>query len=309
MPDEFRHKIALIIPTRNRLKILIRLLDSIKGQTVLPDQVIIVDGSDHAIEDEIKTYLNLTVNYKRVFPPGLTRQRNEGRKALREDITLVGYLDDDIVMGKYAVEAMLSFWETAPEDMGGTSFNITNNSPVKPFFLTRLFRINNGRQGHVLKSGSCTGYDVLSENIYTQWLSGGATIWSRKVFEEYKYDEWYEGWAYYEDADFSFTISKKYKLAVVYLAKVQHLPPPIKPKKINSFIKSHVVQQFYFVKKHKELSVPAFYWSIIGNIIISTLIGIKKLRPAPFSEVRGYIAGLITVAAGKLKQSNESFRE
>lgn len=113
--NKFRHKIALIIPSRNRPRILARLLDSIKTQTVQPDQANIVDGSDQPIEAEIEAYIDSSVTYERVFPPGLTMQRNEGRKALRDEIALVGYLDDDIVMEKEATEDMLNFWETAPK--------------------------------------------------------------------------------------------------------------------------------------------------------------------------------------------------
>ncbi len=188
-PGGFRHKIAYIVPTRNRPRILARLLDSIKIQTVTPDQVIIVDGSDQPIEAEIKPYLNDTVSYLRVFPPGLTRQRNEGRKALREDVTLVGYLDDDLVLEKDATEAMLNFWETAPEQVGGASFYIEDTPPNKATFLTKLFCINSGKKGKVLKSGSSTGYAPLSENLYTDWLCGGATIWQRSLFKELTYDE------------------------------------------------------------------------------------------------------------------------
>lgn len=307
--NKFRHKIALIVPTRNRLQILTRLLNSIKEQTVLPDQVIIVDGSDQPIENELKPFLNSIISYIRVFPPGLTRQRNEGRKALREDITLVVYLDDDIVMEKEAIEAMLKFWETAPEDMGGASFNIINSPPNKPNFLTKLFLINNDKKGKILRSGCNTAVAPVLKDIFTQWLCGGATIWNRKVFKEFNYDEWYRGYAYLEDADFSYSVSKKYKLAVIHSARIQHLPPPLKPQKVNSYIKTHVIQQYYFVKKHPELSLLQFYWSIFGLILISALLGITRLRLESFHSAAGYIAGLASVIAGKLKQVDESFRE
>ena len=65
--NKFRHKIALIVPTRNRSRILARLLDSIVVQTVQPDQVIIVDGSNQPIEEEIRPFLNSIISY--VFSP------------------------------------------------------------------------------------------------------------------------------------------------------------------------------------------------------------------------------------------------
>ncbi len=313
--DKFRHKIALIIPTRNRPRILARLLDSIKTQTVHPDQVVIVDGSDQPIEAEIKPYINPSVTYKRVFPPGLTRQRNQGRDALREEITLVGYLDDDIVLEKDATEAMLSFWETASEDIAGASFNITNSYPAKVNskgktpFLYSFFGLNDSAKGRILKSGAATGLSPLSENIYTQWLCGGATIWKRSIFRDFSYDEWFKGYAYFEDVDFSYSVSRKHKLAVVSTARVLHLPPPLKPQRVSSYIKAHAVQQYYFVRKHHELSMPRFYWSITGSIVLNTLVGIRRLRAESFSSVGGYLSGLYEIIFSKIKQSEESFRE
>lgn len=312
---KFRHKIAYIVPTRNRPQILARLLDSIKEQTVQPDQVIIVDGSDKPIESEIKPYLNSLVSYVRVFPPGLTKQRNEGRKALLEDITLLGYLDDDLVLEKKATEEMLNFWETSSDNMGGASFYITNsvsdahNYHDKKPFLHRFFYISSEVKGQILKSGSNTSVAPLSENIFTQWLCGGATIWNRNIFKEFSYDEWYKGYAYFEDVDLSYSVSKKYKLAVIPLARVLHLPPPLKPQRVNAFIKTHVIQQYYFVRKHAELSLPHFYWFIFGSILISTLSGIRRLSRERFSEVRGYLSGLYEVVSGKIKQTDEGFRE
>ncbi len=101
---KLRHKIAFIVPTRNRPDLLTKLLQSLQEQTVEANQVIVVDGSDQPVEPEIKQFLSPTVSYLRVFSPSLTKQRNEGIKALHEDITLVGYLDDDIVLERDAVE-------------------------------------------------------------------------------------------------------------------------------------------------------------------------------------------------------------
>ncbi len=308
-PGNFHHRIAYIIPTRNRPRMLARLLDSIKIQSVAPDQVIIGDGSDQPIESEIKSYLNDTISYLRIFPPGLTKQRNEGRKALREHITLVGYLDDDLVLEKDATESMMRFWETAPQVLGGAAFYIEDTPFNKANLLTKLFCINSGEKGKVMKSGSSTSYAPVSETLNVEWLCGGATVWRRNIFKEFSFDEWYRGWAYFEDLDFSFSISKKHKLALIHSAKVQHLPPPLIPKKISAFNKTHIIQQYYFVRKHHELSIAHFYWSVIGSIIISSLVGIKRLRPSQFAVVRGYISGLFAIMTGNMTQHDEAFRK
>jgi len=287
-------------------------LQSLQEQTLPANQVIVVDGSDQPIESEIKQFLSPSVSYMRVFPPSLTKQRNEGIKALGEDITLVGYLDDDIVLEKDAVGAMLRFWEHCADDIGGSSFNITNTSPSRlnlfGKLFCKLFYLNDGRQGVVLRSGINQGVSPVLKDTYTDWLCGGATIWQRQVVEEVKYDEWFKGWAYVEDVDFSFTVSKRYKLVVVQSARVQHLPPPFASKKLYSLGRVLTTQRYHLVKKHSELSVGLFYWATVGQIISGFLYGIMKRRLDPIRVALGNIAGLFDIIIGNPTQVDEQFR-
>lgn len=308
---DFKHKIAFIIPTRNRPDLLVKLLLSLQNQTVQADQIIIVDGSDHPIEPVIKQSIISRVYYLRVFPPSLTKQRNEGLKALNEDITLVGYLDDDIVLERDTVEAMLRFWEKCSDDIGGSSFNITNNIITTASAFTKIFSklfCLDGEQGKVLRSGRATGVSPVLKDTYTEWLCGGATVWRREILEKFKYDEWFTGWATYEDADFSFTVFQKYRLIVLRDARVQHYPPPYNMEKYNSFGKMNIIYRYYFVKKHANLSIPLFYWSALGEILINAIGGILRWNVHGIHLSSGNIAGLFHIIKGNLVQINENFR-
>lgn len=308
---QFKHKIAFIVPTRNRIELLTELLQSIQEQTVKPDQVLVVDGSDRSIEPDIKDHMSSGISYLRVVPPSLTKQRNAGIKALDNDITLVGYLDDDIVLETDAVESLLTFWETCPDDIGGTSFNITNNPARNPItkLITRLFLIESGTLGNVLRSGFNMGVYPLEKDTYAQWLCGGATIWRREILDEYKYDEWYRGWAYHEDVDFSFTVSQKYRLVVLYGARVEHNPPPYNPSKNKSLGKMAVINRYHFVKKNSQLSVPLFYWSTIGEITIHLLQSLWERNMNGIRLAMGNISGLINIINGNFVQLDVNFRE
>src|SRR5262249_5827637 len=94
----FRSKIAFIIPTVNRPRELRRLLASIESQLVLPDEVIIVDGGPEPFEPILNDFPALNLKYERSVPPSLCRQKNVGRSKLSENITVAGYLDDDLVL-------------------------------------------------------------------------------------------------------------------------------------------------------------------------------------------------------------------
>ena len=309
--SKFRHKIALIIPTRNRPVLLSNLLRSLQAQTVPADQVIIVDGSDQPIEAQIKQFLTPGVSYLRVFPPSLTRQRNEGVKVLDEDITLAGYLDDDIVMESDAVEAMLRFWEHCPDDVGGSSFNITNPGRVSLFgkLLGKLFCFDDDRQGVILRSGFNTVVSPVLEDTHTEWLCGGATVWRRQILKEFKYDEWFVGYAYIEDMDFSFAVAQKYKLVVLQGAKVQHLPPPFNPKMCHFHGRMVVQQRYHFIRKHTQLSLPLFYWATLGQTLTLILASVRTRSLCELLRALGNMAGLFDVIRGNPTQIDIQYRQ
>ena len=73
-----------------------KLLASLQVQTYKADQIIIIDGGIKTIDGICNKYPSLKIDYITVRPPGLTKQRNAGMKLLADDITLVGYLDDDL---------------------------------------------------------------------------------------------------------------------------------------------------------------------------------------------------------------------
>ena len=307
----FKNKIALIIPTRNRPELLIKLLNTIKLQEVKPDQVIIVDGSDTPVKPQIEplAFEGLTCVY--VYPPSLTTQRNQGILHLNREITLAGYLDDDIELKPDAIKEMLAFWENSPEDMAGAAFNIVNNPPRNPLTkaFTRFFTITGKIPGKVLSSGFCTVEVPLTKDVESEWLCGGATIWRRSILENYKYDEWYKGWAYHEDAEFSYRVSKKYRMIVLHKAKVDHNPPQYNKSKSKNLGKMAVINRYYFVKKNPELSIPLFYWATIGEIFLNSLSSVTDRDRAGIERALGNLEGLSDIILGKVHQIDENFRK
>ena len=156
------HKIALVVPTKDRPDDLRQLLLSIASQTRKPDQLIIVDGSSPDIRYVIADFPGLEIEYVRVYPPSLSQQRNAGMRQLKAEITLAGYLDDDIVLESSAIDVMVEFWSDAPADIGGAAFNITNTLPANWVHLKKLFLIDNPQPGKLLSSGfhSTIGFQI-----------------------------------------------------------------------------------------------------------------------------------------------------
>jgi len=278
------------------------MLRSVEGEAVRPDQVVVVDGGDRTVEDILQEIPGLPLEYVRVYPPSLSRQRNAGMERLREDITLAGYLDDDLVLESGALERMLEFWERAGDDVGGAAFNITNEQGPYGTWLKQFFWMDGWRRGAILRSGYNTTICPVDETLYVDWLFGGATIWRRRVITEFPYDEWFKGTGYLEDVDYSYGISRKYKLAVVADARVEHLSPPIRRDRNFILGKWQVINRLYFVRKHPELSPALCFWAFLGQLLVNGGKAVVGTEQGLFDRARGNIAGLLSVMRGRLEQ-------
>ena len=93
----FSHRLAFVVPTRNRPADLRRMLRSVEAQSTVADEIILVDGGDpgQTVADVPAEFPGLALRYLRIYPPGLSKQRNAGMDAVSSDMTLAGYIDDD----------------------------------------------------------------------------------------------------------------------------------------------------------------------------------------------------------------------
>jgi GT2 family glycosyltransferase len=276
------------------------MLRSVQVQAVRPEQIIIVDGGEDRVDGVVDEFAGLNLEYIRVYPPSLSKQRNAGMERVHPSTTLAGYLDDDLVLEDGALESMLSFWEVAPEEVGGAAFNIVTDRRPHGTGFKSFFLLDDSQRGVVLRSGYQTMICPVEKTTYTQWLFGGATIWRSNVIDEFSYDEWYYGTGYGEDLDYSYRVGKKYKLAVVGDARVQHFSPPIR-KEINFVLgKWQMINRMYFVKKNQDLSVPLCYWALSGQVLVNSAKALAKRDRALFMRVLGNILGMTRVVRGRL---------
>ena len=298
----FSHKIAIVVPTKDRPRDLRRMLGSLAEQSCLPEQVIIVDGGDQTVDDVVPEFPTLNIHYLRVYPPSLAKQRNAGMAVIGPSITLAGYLDDDLVLEPGSFERMQTFWDTAAPDVGGARFNIINEDHPQGVSLKSLFRTDSRVRGTVLRSGFQTSIGYVTENQWVRWLSGGVTIWRREVIDEFGYDEWFVGTGFLEDVDYSYRVGRKYRLAVVADAKVQHLTYPIRKDRNYLLGKWQAVNRMYIVKKNPELSVALCYWALLGLLLVNATRGVARLDTGTLRRAMGNLAGLALVATGRIER-------
>jgi hypothetical protein len=168
-------------------------------------------------------------------------------------------------------------------------------SRLKSLPLVSRLGLYGTRGGLVMRSGFQTVIGTVSETRYVQWLPSGAVVYPRRVLEEYSFDEWFRGYSYLEDLDFSYTLSKKLRLAIVADARFHHYPSTIGRVNPNSFGKSEVRNRLYFVRKHPELSLALCSIALSLRTLISLFLGVLKFQGAHFKRACGNIVGLVSV--------------
>lgn len=293
--------LSIVVCTKDRPEDLRRLLISIVDQTLSPNKIIIVDGSDEPVKAVVDQFKNLEIDYITVRPPSLPRQRNVGISHLEQSTEWVGFLDDDLILEKDSfekiVESINGFNST--KELGGISMMITN-VPEAPYSSLRgFFLLDHKEDGHFTAS-ACPGMlRKIKDTIEVQWLSGGVTFWSKKVLDEFSFDEWFAGTGYMEDVDFSYSVSKKYSLAYCGTSRCEHFQHPVAKRKMYTLGVWQITAWWYFIKKFGDFNPIATIWSMLGLTFINFTKGLLNPNSHRFNKSLGNLKGLALIASGK----------
>ena len=260
--------ICFVVATKDRPDDLGLMLESLAAQTHSPDLVIVVDSSAAPVSHVVNEFRDrLRVQYLHHLPPSASAQRNAGIKAMPPSIDLTAFLDDDATLEPDALERMLAFWANAPSDLGGAAFNMVNHpeqalSWLKRWPLVKVLGIYNGEPGRVMPSGWQTMTGFVLTDLHVDWLPSGAVVWRAEILRTCRFDEFYNGYSYLEDLDFSYTVRRRWRLAVVADARYYHYPSPIRHARQYGFGKTEVRNRLYFVTQH-GLSYPKCWLGLV----------------------------------------------
>lgn len=289
----FKERLAVIIPTKERPNELQRLLQSLLKQEARPIQVIVVDSGNKDLSGILKSFNCLPIDYIRQKPPSLTRQRNAGIGALKEEATLVSFFDDDSILKRNCLENLMRFWDMAPEDVGGACLNNVSLPSKKPNFFEKIFIVNANSPGRILPSGFLSPPCGIDETTQVDWVTGYAMVFRKKIFKEFMFDERFSGYALYEDVDFSYRVRKKYKLFILKDAQVEH---ESRMQSLgNSFVlgKNEVMHRLYFVKKYPDLSLGLCCWGLLGLFLNNITKGVSNNDKRYKIRAKGNIYGFM----------------
>ncbi|PIA77994.1 glycosyl transferase family 2 [Gaetbulibacter sp. 4G1] len=243
-------KFTLIVCTYMRPKPLLTLLQSVKKQTLYPNEILIIDSSIDAKTEEVLSQKEIkNLNYFRVDDSqrGLTKQRNFGIEKVSPSSNIICFLDDDIVLDSDYFNNLISSYKVYPEALaiGGyinnevhwqKSDDLKNkdkfyfdgwmrNEPSR-FKMRRIFGLLPDEPPGFMPSfsnGRSISFLPPSGKIYeVEQIMGGVSSYKKEIFETVSFSNYFEGYGLYEDADFSLRLAKQGKLYVNTNAKLAH---------------------------------------------------------------------------------------
>jgi GT2 family glycosyltransferase len=325
---------SLIICTYKRPQSLLRLLNSVKTQTLYPDEIIIVDGSTDSFTQVMcndNYFRNLSYFKVSDQDKGLTKQRNFGICKINSNSEIICFLDDDTVLLKNYFEEIIKTYQKYPEALGigGYINNETKWREVgkdyKPvvnefyfdgwvrkdgsrFVLRKKIGLDTDRDPGCLpefSNGRSIGFLPPSGKIYqVEQLMGGVSSFRKEVFDTLKFSTYFEGYGLYEDADFTLRLSKKGKLFINTAAQLGHFHDESgRPNKF-SYGKM-VVRNGWYVWRVKYPN-PSFKNRIKWNLIIWLLTVVRfsnvfttTKRKEAFTESLGRFVGWFSIFVKK----------
>lgn len=286
-------KISVIIPTYNRIQALSETLQSVFQCEEQPEQIIIVDQSENAQENQ-KKILEQKGNYKGVLEykimdtPSSTKARNLGISLVQNEIVV--FMDDDIEVLKDTFQQIsLLMKEDSIAMIGGINRLACPNGKFFPYIMgTRNWVKRN--KGHVTKSMFGRYPTTVNTMVETEWAMGYFFAVRKSCIDRWnlKFDSQLGQYAYAEDLDFSMTYAqcaKKEGLKCILTPSVVVAHLCSTEWRTTSHRMSYVLifNRYYLINKHggKWQEKLAFWWS---NLFLFFKKIVTKDNPCDFAR-------------------------
>jgi glycosyltransferase involved in cell wall biosynthesis len=280
--------VSIVIPTRNRDEDLKELLASIRKQTILPIEVIVVDDSDN-----LRTR-NLVEEQNKVFPHqgillkylrgneqnrSISAARNLGAKESTGEVTF--FIDDDVILDNRYIEKILEVYNEYPDALGvqgDMARPAARRGSVLGNALNKvLFQVHYEKNSCRVHAAGMSFPIPLTRIIRSQWLTGTQSSYKKEVLKDFKWDNNLKGYSLCEDMDISYRIQKCHpdSLYSTPHARVLHKFSPvarIDTRELIYFGVAYPTYIFFKDMKQTPLNMMVFVWGIFFGKFVSVLL-------------------------------------
>ncbi|MDO8281322.1 MAG: glycosyltransferase [Thermodesulfovibrionia bacterium] len=298
--------ISVAIPTKNRCEDLLNTLKSILIQAYLPSEIIIVDQNispdvNNAVlslfnnlDESTKSGISLKYIHATEIT-GLAQARNVALKRNKSDILL--FLDDDVLLEEDFIFHILETYRKDPSlyGVGGTITNLHQGfigTILYKYFMRgnftdkRMFIYSNPRYNDM-------------EYLEVSTLPGCVMSYKKEVFQEFLFDENFIGYGLSEDFDFSFRVSRKYRLAMTPKARLEHVCSNAGRADDKKLIENVILAKHYFykMKLHKNIyNFICYMWLHLGYAVFGFYLAVVRFN---LDGLIGYTRGVRKIIRGE----------
>lgn len=321
---------SLIICTYKRPKALLALLESVRLQTLYPNEILIIDGSPDDLTKAMLTqhsFLNLKYFKVAENERGLTKQRNYGLARVSEVSEVVCFLDDDTVLDSQYFYEVIHLFEKNPEiiGVGGVAINENkwfqkeentrysknkyyqlNDFVVKEASRNKIrnyFGLQSDKNPGIMPEfshGRTCGYPLDGNNYEVDLLIGMSMSFRKGVTENISFSTYFEGYGLYEDADFSIRALQFGKNVICTKAQLEHHHDAAGRPNQYAYGKMVVRNGWYVWRvKNPNPSLSArFKWhaiTLLLTAIRATNVITTSKRKEAFTETMGRVVGWVSL--------------
>jgi glycosyltransferase involved in cell wall biosynthesis len=288
--------ISIIIPTKDRTKLLKKTLVFLTKNKRFFSEIIIIDSSNEKNFNKNRYNIkNLKLNSKHfVSKPSTSLQRNIGLQKINKSSNYIMFLDDDVSFYKNALNNMRNFI-LKNKDYSGYGFNlmIRGTSWVEPLKTNKVFNnlnLYSNKPGKVSQSGWHSKAINLKKNTIVDWLPTQAVIFNRKDIKGKLFYLGFGSYSYLEDLEFSYSLRKKKKLVIV--SKAKYKSENTINRNLFLFGKKELVNRYIFLKRNNLKKSKYFIMSFF-ILLKNFLKGLSNYKY--FMRFFGNIYGLIKI--------------
>ena len=261
------HTISILISTKNRFQDLKECVVSLLALSIKPDEVILVDAGDTNKSREMvekllmDTGISLTYHRQNVIDGKIkkTMAWNRAVKTALGDIIV--FLDDDVVLEKDYLSQLLKAYRenTIPGVVGVTGYtkNPHNEKQKSPMLsslkksLYKCFLLYRDDGGGRIQPSGFPAYSSAKNAIIPVAVMPTCNMSVKKeVFGEFVFDEWFHGYSYQEDDDFTYRVSRNHKFLYTPFAELTHKTSPAARDNAEKVEAMKALNHFYFFRKN-----------------------------------------------------------
>ncbi len=295
-PASGNFSISVIIPTKNRLNDLKLTVETLLAQTVLPDQLVIVDQSSgdesqreiHRLMDEAHQAFGDRPELNYVHNASITGGAQARNRAMQiADCAIWLFLDDDVCLEANFIEELLSAYRRFPAAAGVSGIVTNYNLPPWPARAWRSLFVrgpfHDDRQPIYWNSFRLRASDPVPVSRF----GGGLMSFRADAVGGVQFDENLSGVSDGEDVDFCAHLKAGSLLLITPKARLVHNQSPSGRSQKHWTSREAKSNHYLYHRNWRSglLNRLSFYWLNLGYGLIATFASLRRGSLEPWRDL------------------------